>query len=344
MSKNRENLTPIESIRKRPQMYVGNIDFFGIIHYMVCPVALLLSHRPSRISVTAENGEFAVESDFPLPIVETPNGELLSFLTHDVKDEVTSYEGIVLNALSERLIVEIQHEKRRETLSFHRGVFESRHLDSKVDGPVCTTLRFVPDSSILTLSNLSPAIFKSYLRRLSYLHGGVRFSLQLGDESHEYHAARGIVDLFDQVAAPYQILHEPIHFRAEDGTLKLEGILAFHSWKENRLLCFINHGRAAEGGTHEEGLADALVQLQETYLSARPQAHRRNGVLAILFMQYPKVIWSGCIKAHVSNPELREMVSGLVVKGTTDWLEARPDVTRELQLIQTFEFPDAWSK
>jgi DNA gyrase/topoisomerase IV subunit B len=332
-------LSTIEAIRKRPAMYVGSTAFFGFINYLVCPIALLLGQRPTRIAVSADDGGFVVESDVALDIEETSSGRLSPFEEISALGLGRGFDGSVLNALSDTLTVEVQQEGRTQTLAFRRGIRDSRRATTCRSGEPTTTLRFAPDTSIFTVTSLSPAIFRSYLRRLSFLHQGVRFSIAYGDEKQEFYAERGIVDLFAAVTAPYQLLHEPIHFVTEDGPLRLEAVLAYHSWKENGVWCFINNGRAVEGGTHEKGLDDALDQLYREFRS--PKAHR-NGVIGIMSIRYPAAVWEGCIKARIGNPELRGMVCKLVVQGVAQWLQSRPDVTEQLRHLETFQFPEAW--
>lgn len=335
-------LDTIEAVRKRPGMYVGSTSFFGFINYLVYPIALLLGHGPTRIAVSSIDAAFIIESDISLPIEVTSAGRISPFEVISSLGQGHGFEGTVLNALSERLMVEVQDGHRIEILAYRRGFREARHAANHEPSGPKTTLTFEPDASIFTVTNLSPAIFKSYLRRLSFLHRGVRFSISFGEEAEEFYAERGIVDLFAAVSAPYQLLHEPIPIAAEDGPLRLEAVFAFHSWKERGLWCFINNGRAVEGGTHEKGLDDALDQIyREFRLPKMPKAHR-NGVVGIMSIRYPNTVWEGCIKAKIGNPELREMVCNLVASSAAKWLRSRPDVAAQLQDIQTFQFPEAW--
>jgi hypothetical protein len=55
-------------------MYVGSTAFFGFINYLVCPIALLLGHRPTRTAVVVRDGKFIVESDAAVPIEVTHLG------------------------------------------------------------------------------------------------------------------------------------------------------------------------------------------------------------------------------------------------------------------------------
>lgn len=332
----------IEGVRKRPAMYLGSTDFFGFIQYLVCPVALLLGHRASRIVITAEAGRFVIESDVAIPFEETTGGRIGPFEAITWLGGGHGFEAMVLNAASERLEVDVRGGGRLTEFVFCRGTREF-HRETVSEGDVSsTTLRFSPDPSILTITHIAPAIFKSYLRRLSYLHRGVLFSLAVGGELHEFRSEQGLRDLFAAISAPYQLLHEPIHIEQEQGSLRLEAVLAYHGWKEDGLWCFINNGRAIEGGTHERGLREALNRLGRVLeLTDRPKGDR-NGVVGILSVHYPDAAWEGCVKSKVSNPELRPMVRELILQGATEWRRKHPDMAEQLRSIEPFRFPAAW--
>jgi DNA gyrase subunit B len=332
----------IDGVRKRPGMYVGSTEFLGFINYLVCPVSLLLGQRPTRLAVAAGEGRFEVEADVALPIDELSSGRFAPF--EEILDlgHGHSFEGTVLNALSETLAVEIRQKHRTDTLAFCRGIRESYRTSTNYSDSSHTTLSFAPDASIFTVTNVSPTILLSYLRRLSFLHRGVRFSISIAGETHELYAAGGIVDLFASLSAPYQLLHEPIFIVGDDGKLHLEAVFAYHNWKENCLWCFINNGRAVEGGTHKMGLHDALNRLRQRIKLSKWPWTVRNGVVAIMSIQYPDIVWERSTKSRIGNPELRGMVSNLVVQRTAEWLESHPDVAEQLQHLVPFQFPDVW--
>lgn len=338
-------LSVINEIRRRPAMYLGSVQFFGLVNYLVTPVAMLLKRQPTQLAISADEGAFIVEADVALPVEPPPprRGTVRKVTLFEEVGPGHDSDGCVLNALSETLKVEIRQADYTARLAFHRGVREEGEwIPGQRDGPR-TTMVFTPDASIFEVTEVSGAVFTSYLRRLSYLYQGVRFSLRAGAQTQEFYAEKGIVDLFRVVTAPYQLMHEPIHFIAEHGELRIEAIFAYHSWIERIVWCFINYGRAAEGGTHEEGLDDALNQIYTKFkLPDQPKKDRRNGVIGIVSIRYPKTVWAGCVKARVGNPELRRMVRDLVVKGATDWLEAHPDVLKDMQKMEIFRFADWW--
>lgn len=336
--KSPENLSAVESIRKRPGMYVGSVDFFGFVHYLVCPFSLLLSRRPSWIDVTATASGFVLESDALLVLEAKDDDKIFPFDSFDGPNfGGQGFEGQVLNALSETLEVRASASGTARELSYCKGQrISSIASPSDETG---TRLSFAPDTSILTVTEISPMVFESYLRRMSFLHRGVRFRLTVGEQTQEFFSSRGIRDLFDSISSPYQLLHEPVHITAEEGELRLELVFAHQSWTDDLTWCFINNGRAVQGGTHEDGLRQGLRKLRT---KLKLPKHFSNGVVAVMSIIYPNTVWQGCIKAKVGNPELKEMVSRLVVEQTMEWFKTNPEVLEQVKQLRTFSFPDAW--
>ena len=202
-----------------------------------------------------------------------------------------------------------------------------------------TTLRFVPDCSILSETTIAPAFLGSYFRRLSLLWPGTRFTLVTREGTQEYYAECGVRDLFAAVSAPYQLLHELIDIRAEEGSTKFEAVLAYHSWTDIRLCSFINHGRAEEGGTHEQGFFDAVSRLDERLQLSKNRGPYKNGVIGVLSVRCPKIEWASATRTKIGNPELREMVRDRVVEHTVEWMRCRPDIAERLRRTGPFQFP-----
>jgi DNA gyrase subunit B len=332
--------TYIEAVRKRPSMYLGSTGFFGFINYLVCPVALLLGRDPRRIDVTLTDAGFEVDSDATLDIRQDGDGRIVPFEAIESVDRGHSYEGCVLNALSRTLVVRAAHSGSLHTLTFERGQRMSCTVSE--DGGAFTHLTFAPDDSIFTVTDLSPAIFESYLRRLSYLHRGVRFRLSYAGQTREYVAPGGLRDLFDCVASPYQILNTPIHITGSEGRLRLELVFAYQSWTDNVIWCYVNNGRAVEGGTHEKGLGHALDQVYKDLKLPRRSKQARNGVVALMSIIYPDVVWEGCLKARIGSPELLDVIPRLVVANVVRWVGSHPEIARQLTQIELFHFPEAW--
>ncbi len=336
-----EHLSDVEHVRKRPGMYIGDTNFFGFIHYLVAAVNFFLYRKPDRIDVAIEEAGFAVSSDVNVPrALAAKVGESPFEKFHRETDD---FDGVIVNSLSRCLEVSSRSQGTTQRLAFEQG--ERKICIDNVcdDNDAGTTMRFQPDDTIFQVRHFSSYNFRSYLKRISYLHPSIRFSLRDHEELFNFHSPGGIADLFDTVATPCQILHRPIHVLREADDWKLEAVWAFHSWRSDSGFSFVNNGRAAEGGTHEIGRAAAFDQLAKSLHCPIDRGGKRlNGIVYALSLTYPKVIWQGCVKEHISNPELKSLVCDALVQGSNEWIAEHPEVAAEIPEIRTFNFPDIW--
>jgi DNA gyrase/topoisomerase IV subunit B len=65
-----------------------------------------------------------------------------------------------------------------------------------------------------------------------------------------------------------------------------------------------------------------------------------NGVVGIMSLLYPNVVWQGCIKAKIGDPKLTAIVRRLVATESLNWIHDHPNVAAQIRDIQTFQFPD----
>ena len=331
-----DKLSHIELVRLRPGMYVGGTDFFALINYLVCPFNLLLSHKAQKIDVAVDDTGFHIQSDAELTI-EQKDGRLIPF-EYFTNALGHGFEGPVLTALSEFLIIRTINKGKIWSAEYRQGqrvLFKVHQNDSLSNS---TKMRFAPDLSIFSVSHVSKFVFDSYFRRISHLYKGVQFRLTVGASTIEYYSENGILEMFQAFSTPFQLLHEPIHIHASYGVLRLELVFAFHSWRQNWVLPFVNNGRAVEGGTHETGLMAAFEDLSEQITSKK----LGNGVIAIMSIIYPDVVWEGCIKREIVDEKLHSIIKDLVVEHSLAWVKNRPDVAKQLAAMQIFQFPELW--
>jgi DNA gyrase subunit B len=173
------------------------------------------------------------------------------------------------------------------------------------------------------------------------MHPEVRFRYLRADGTREYHAPRGIAELFDALASPVQLVSPLIHVQAAEQNLRLELIFAYHSWNQNTLCCFINTVRAVGGGTHEKGLADALEKLRPLLGVKQFPYDEHNGVVAVMSIHYPEATKEGSQKEWIGNAELRDTVSRLVVHAVLDHAASRPDLAREFTRTWMWPHPES---
>ena len=329
-------------IRKNAPMYIGGTNFFGFVQYLVSAFDLLLQNGATWIEIEVREGEtfndeFHIASDAPLPLRITADGLLEPFEV--VKELKTRHlpDAAILTALSERFVLTITNENLETYLECESGERKAFHQQATEETGTLVNLTFSPDHAIFSVTEISPAALQSYCRRTACLYPGVSLRIKAGDAVQEYKSERGIRDFFDAIALPYQLLHTPIHLVESEDNLKVEAVFVFHSWNENLIWSFANKGRVPDGGTHEAGLLDAIGRLRNTSSNIRSV-----GILAVLAIEYPYIAFEGCIKARISNPELRDKVGALLLRGLEKWIVENEEEGESLQTIERFQFADSW--
>jgi DNA gyrase/topoisomerase IV subunit B len=325
-------------------MYIGSLDFFALIHYLVEGVNLLLSRHPTWLEISVEPGGVGVSADVELPLRIDDEQQVFPFecFSGHASPELGA---AILAALSEDLTIDAVTHGKAWKLRFHEGKrIELSTQDAPEAQPIARMLA-TPDPSIFTVTSIPLHNFHSYLRRLSYLHPGVKFRLKVAGQTHEYHSPLGLRDLYHCISAPYQILHEPIHWQASEPGLEMAVVFGFQSWSNDVTMSFINSGRAADGGSHEEGLAAGLADFRQRIGLARRTRNNPagNGIVALMSIHCPDLLWQGCIKARINMPELKDRIRQQMDQCAEAWLTENPTAVATFQQFRVFHFPESWT-
>jgi DNA gyrase subunit B len=278
-----------------------------------------------------------VEGDVDLAITHDETGDLLPFERFRRADG-GGREPLV-TALSSALVIEAISAGKRWDVAYMQGCRTSLAVTDDAR-PAYSRWTFVPDTSVFGVESLSLFNFHSYFRRMSYLCPNVRFDLTLDGCTTTYYSRAGIRDMFDAVSAPYQLLHEPVHFWRTLEDLALECVFAFHSGTDDRCWSFVNRAWATEGGTHVVGFMRGLEDVRAALQMSAGHDGRRNGVLGIMSLTYPKVVWQGCRRAAIHDPVLGLLVREIIAQGAAEWLRSHPAIESQLHALIPFQFPD----
>lgn len=303
-------------------MYVGSTGFAGRFHYVVMVIELSLNHHATTVTVEVTNGEWQVQSDAQLPIKELGCGTIDPFEVIDGRD------AVVLTALSSALEVDAVSDHYQWQLRYDHGQRMHKALAPTNNRPTLR-LRFRPDPTIFQPEELSPHVIHSFLARFSHLNPDVTLSFTSQGQTARYRS-RGMIDLFDQITQPYQILHAPIHIKATEEDLSVDLALAFHDRRQRQIWAFINKGRPSEGGTHADGLSAALDELPHL-MGLKAQ----SGLLATMAVTYPSVTFEGATTRKVTNPELAPKIKSIVLAAAQHWMIQSQSDLRLLQLTDS---------
>ena len=290
-----EVLEGLEPVRRRPGMYVGGTDERAL-HHLAAEVLdnsmdEAVAGHASRIEVTLEAGNRLTVTDNGrgIPIDEHPRYPGKSALevilttlhsggkfSHKAYATSGGLHGVgvsVVNALSTETIVEVARGRELYRQTFSRGVPTSalEHL-----GPTSnrrgTTLAFTPDPQIFgDDAAFRPARLYRLARSKAYLFAGVEIRWRcdpelISDETPAeavFQFPGGLADhLKEQIGeretattAPFVGRHD---FSGEQGLV--EWAVAWPVWGDGNASYYCNTIPTPDGGTHEQGLRNALTR------------------------------------------------------------------------------------
>ena len=296
-------LEGLQAVRKRPAMYIGSTDARGL-HHLVYEVVdnsideALAGHCEQISVVVHDDGSVSVADDgrgIPVDIHQEynrPAVEVIMTVLHaGGKFDKESYQvsgglhgvGVsVVNALSERLDVEIRRDGAVWQQSFDHGepigtLERVRDLDP--DEESGTMIRFWPDGTIFEATEFATSTLTSRLRELAFLNPGVEITLSderdEGEEEH-FHYDGGIREFVRYLNETRTELHDDvIYFEDEADTeganagIHVEVAVQATDELQGSIHAFANNINTREGGSHLTGFKTALTRCVNDYANDR---------------------------------------------------------------------------
>ena len=365
-SSNIQVLEGLEPVRKRPGMYIGTTSVRGLHHlvYELVDNAIdeAMAGRADKISVTihADGSVRVTDNGAGIPVKPIPGRKdrrpavevALTVLHAGGKFDGGGYaisgglHGVgvsVVNALSERLEVEVMRDGSTWTMSFSRGKVTKKLTKGKATAKTGTVVRFWPDPEIFTETReFEKKILAERLQELAFLNKGAEIALsdERDGTKEVFKANGGLVDFVKYLAQGKDALHRviPIEYKGDDG--EVEVAMEWTNSYAESVYSFANTINTHEGGMHEEGFKKSLTNVLNRYARAKGLLKEkednligedvREGLIAIISVKLRDPQFEGQTKTKLGNASMRSLVETTVNAQFAEWLEEHPTEARRI--------------
>ena len=356
-------LTGLDAVRKRPGMYIGSTGPRGLHHLVYevvdnsideamtdnCDRIVVILHKDGAVSVE-DNGRGIptdIHPKYQIPALEVVMTKLHAGGKFD-KDTYKVSGGLhgvgvsVVNGLSKKLVVTVERDGKKSTMSFARGITSERLRVLGTTPRTSTTVKFWADEEIFTeTTTYQYEILQTRLRELAFLNKGI--TIVLSDErgekerTDEFFYEGGIISFIDYLNENKSALHSTVYLNKEKDGIELEVALQYTDAYTENVFSFVNNINTHEGGTHLSGFKTALTRSFNTYADKQgflkgggklSSDDVREGLTALISVRVPEPQFEGQTKTKLGNSEVKGIVDSLVSTGLLTFLEENPKEAR----------------
>lgn len=356
-------LEGLEAVRKRPGMYIGTTGSRGL-HHLVWEIvdnavdeALAGFCDDIEIIVNKDNSVTVKDDGRGIPTGIHPKTGVSTVETiftilhaggkfggkgYKVSGGLHGVGASVVNALSEWLEVTIYHDGKIFYEKFINGGHSAEPL--KVIGEcdinrTGTTITFKADPKIFEeTTEFDFDVLKHRAREISFLNKGVRIILSdlRTNKKEEYLYNGGIIEYVKLLNENKNVIHnDVIYVEGTEGDVEIEVALQYNDSYNSNAYSFTNNINTIEGGTHEEGVKNALSRVINNYArkinllkekdESLTQDDVKEGLTMIISCKHPDPQFEGQTKTKLGNVEVRKIASNIFGNGLEKFLLENPD-------------------
>ena len=359
-------LRGLDPVRKRPGMYIGSTGPRGL-HHLVYEVVdnsvdeALAGHCDKiEITIRPDNSVTVSDDGRGIPVDEHPEekrpaAEVVLTTLHaggkfgdgggyKVSGGLHGVGVSVVNALSERLELEVWRDGNKWRQSFTRGEPDGDlKRGEKVKG-TGTTISFLPDAEVFETLDFDYETLAERMRETAFLTRGLKIELidERGSGRRDtFHYKGGIVDFVAFLNENTDPLHrKTVFFDNETKDGQVEVAMQWNSSYQESVFSFANNINTHEGGSHLSGFRSALTRTLNAYARNKGLLKEkdpnltgddvREGLTAVISVKLAEPQFEGQTKTKLGNPPVEGLVKETVNRKLGEFLEENPGEGRRI--------------
>ncbi len=384
-------LKGLDAVRKRPGMYIGDTDDGTGLHHMVYEVVdnsideALAGHCKIITVEINKDGTIAVSDDgrgIPVDFHKTEKKSaaevIMTQLHAGGKFDHNSYKvsgglhgvGVsVVNALSEKLELEIEREGKKYFVEFRNGDPKSPLKQIGKSKNTGTKITFLPSKEIFSSTKFSSTIIQKRMRELAFLNKGVNLVVldkTLKKEKRtEFKYDGGIVEFVNFLNEKREklknkngndLFKKPIFLEGDKSGINIECSLEWNSGYSEDMNAYTNNIFQKDGGTHLLGFRSSLTRILNKYVNENNILKKnqvsitgddiKEGLCAVLSIKMPDPKFSSQTKDKLVSSEVRNIVENFMNEKLSIWFDQNPSIIKIvlLKIIQAAQARDVARK
>jgi len=359
-------LEGLEAVRKRPGMYIGSISERGL-HHLVYEIVdnsvdealagycseINVEILPDNIITVKDNGRgipLGIHHKMHIPAVEVVYtilhaGGKFGGGGYKVSGGLHGVGASVVNALSERVDLEVSNGDGLFSISFERGkkVVDLHKIAEQKERS--TKVTFKPDREIFEVTEFNVETLSQRFREMAFLNKGLKITLddrrEGPSEQIVFHYQGGIISFVEYLNKAKESIHpNVIYFETTQNNVEVEIALQYTTAYSENISTFVNNINTIEGGTHLDGFKRGLTKVFNDYgrkfniikeKDANLQGEDiREGITAIVSVRVIDPQFEGQTKTKLGNSEVTGIVSSTMNDKISSFLEENPAVAKAI--------------
>jgi len=358
-------LEGLESVRKRPGMYIGSTDKRGL-HHLVWEIVdnsidevingfgnyiRIIIHADKSISIMDEGRGIPVgkhESGKSTPeVIYTVlhAGGKFSDSGYKISGGLHGVGASVVNALSKWMEVTIKKDGGEHFIRFEDGGKVSKPLTKiGTTNKTGTMVRFLPDPDIFSTNHISFTTICERMQESAFLLKGLTVEVidEEDNKQEKFNYENGLEEFVKYINEDKKPLHQVFHFEGSKDKVEIEVALQYTDSYSESVISFVNNVKTSDGGTHEIGFKSALTRIfneyakENEFIKGKDKGFEgtdvREGLTAILSVRIPEAIlqFEGQTKSKLGTPIAKSAVESIVIEKLRFYLEENREIATSI--------------
>jgi len=202
-----------------------------------------------------------------------------------------------------------------------------------------TIVQFKPDKDIFETTNFDLKFFVNQIREYAYLTAGIKFEVldHRSDQKHVFYFEGGIKAYLDSLNKNKEVINKkPFYVQKQYRDVNVEVAMQYNDTFRENVICFANHLKNPEGGTHLTGFRTALTRCLNDYARKIGALKDKDdnlsgddlkeGLTAIISVSLSSsdIQFEGQTKSKLGNTSARIAVEAVVKEALEQYLAENP--------------------